>query len=407
MQAYWFDLPNLPNIQAKFIELGMDPFEVAFKRKCGMSPKEYFLLLLGIYTYFLGKSDKPSVLVDDTYFGSSFDSENIRKVMTDISLSPDQLAVNLLSTPRQNWATDCTPLRKYPLIEVLPGRHACADLGILYRCLTDKIYFHLQESYPGNQFGQLFGYIFQEYIFNLIRSFTYEGSILERTFYANPRFEGTNDEAGDGLVLMDDIAFVMEFKARLLTTREKHGGIKEVTLRGIDDILAKDKSKSKKGVVQLANTLPRLINGQAICSGPGKVLDLSGYRQIIPLVVTNEEALGFELSASSSRRNCKNPCSGKENASTRSGRCWYFPFGRWSCSKALSSRHRPMQMLLDYTDYVRHNPKDRAGSFNSFVHNRGLFTDASSGPPIRRRINNVRTSSRWLSWKGENEAKDL
>ena len=170
-------------------------------------------------------------------------------MMSDVSQTPDQFGIRLLSEPRQNWALDCTSLRKYPLLEVFPGKHACLDLSILYRCLDDKIYFLLQDAYPDQKFGQLMGYVFEEYFFRLLRRFTYEGDILVRTFYANPRFEGTNDEAGDALIFDDQTTVVMELKARLLTTRERFGGFTEITLKRDEMSLAEVIPEEGRGLV--------------------------------------------------------------------------------------------------------------------------------------------------------------
>jgi hypothetical protein len=69
-------------------------------------------------------------------------------------------------------------------------------------------------------FGQLFGYIFEKYVTGFFRRFSYEGDALVRTFYAAPRFQGKQEEAGDGILTWSRSALVMEYKTRLLTTRE-------------------------------------------------------------------------------------------------------------------------------------------------------------------------------------------
>lgn len=128
------------------------------------------------------------LIMEGTQFGSVVPDQQVAKILSTIASTTDQLALALLSEPRQNWATDCTPLRKTPLLELNPGRFVCPDRGLLYRCLTDKIYFLLEEAYPDNTFHQLFGYVFEGYANRLIENFSYTGQVLERNFFAAPVF---------------------------------------------------------------------------------------------------------------------------------------------------------------------------------------------------------------------------
>lgn len=380
-RSFWFEILNTPAIQKRFQELKQKPFGIAFEEEYGLSLREYYLILFTLYVHFLAHGSGSAVLLNEQeYLIPTYKPEDVRRVMEDVSQSPDRLAIRLLGEPMQNWSMDCTSLRKRPLIEVFPGKHACPDLSILYRCLTEKIYFLLQKAYPEQMFGQLMGYVFEEYIFQLVRQFTYEGDILHRTFWANPRFHGTNDEAADGLIYQDDIAISLECKARLLTTREKFGGFKEVTLKGIDDILTKSNSRNKKGTGQLAYTLPRLLGGEPIVAGPGKPLELSGCRQIIPAIITLEETMGLEAIRQMTEKRLVASLSAKGVTTERIAPLLVLTVGEVELLEAISRRHRPVPLICEYLDYVRGNPKDRAGSFSSYVANRGLTEEPGFGP---------------------------
>ena len=384
-RSFWFELPSLPAVQKKFQELRMKPFGVAFEEKYGLSLREYHLILYTLYVYFLTHGmATPALLNEESYLIPTYKPEDVRRVMAEVSQTPDQLAIKLLGEPRQNWAMDCTALKKYPLIEVFPGQHACPDLQILYGCLTEKIYYRLQEAYPDHQFGQLMGYIFEEYIFQLIRQFTYEGDVLARTFFANPKFQGTNDEAGDGVVYLEEAALVIECKARYLTTREKFGGLRDVTLKGIDDILSKTNSKGKKGVEQLANTLPKLLGGKSIVSGSGKAFDLSGCKQVIPVIITLEGTMGLEAIRQMAEKKLLDSLAAKGATTDRVGPLLVLTVGEMELLEALSRSHPPMTLIREYIAYVRDNPKDRAGSFRGYISNRGLTQEPGFGPSFSK-----------------------
>src|SRR5262249_4037779 len=160
--------------------------------------REFFLILTGLHANYEGhalNAKSPLLIDEEENLRPWFSREDIQRVMAIISCTPDDLALKLLSEPRQNWAMDVTPLRSTPIIQLFPGKYSCPDSRLLYRCLIDRIYFLLQDAYPEGQFSQLFGYLFEDYIHCLIREFAYEGTDLVRTFYASPFFEGTTDEA--------------------------------------------------------------------------------------------------------------------------------------------------------------------------------------------------------------------
>jgi hypothetical protein len=316
-QSFWFDLPGTPAIRQKAREIGVKTFDDAFAARYGLPLREFFLVLLALYGGFEGGSpqnDGPRLLDEATYLRPGFADTDLRLALALVSQTPDELAIRLLGEPRQNWATDGAPLRGKPVIQVFPGQYACPDRGLLYRALTDVVYYLLQRAYPEGRFGQLFGYVFEQYVHGVLREFTCESAFLARSFYASPKFRGTTDEAGDALLYWEDgalhardlarqsddlprrgdTAVLMEYKARLLSTREKYAGIPEATLKGIDDILGTDKQGSNKGVAQLAKNLARILRGERLVSGPGESLDLSGCKHIIPTVIAYEELVALE-----------------------------------------------------------------------------------------------------------------
>jgi hypothetical protein len=369
-QCFWFDLPTAVAVRARFEALGVPPFDEAFAAKYGLPLREFFLILYTLHLGFEAHAlrDRNPLLRDEAaYLWPMFDREHVRLVLSLVSQTPDNLALKLLSTPRQNWATDCTPLREHPVIQVFEGKHACPDRNLLHRCLTDKVYFLLQKAYTDKAFSQLFGYIFEEYVTRFFRRFSSESDALVRTFYAAPRFQGKQEEAGDGILSWSRAALVMEYKARLLTTREKYGGVTEALLGGVEDIIGKE--GTKKGVYQLARVIKRLLAGERVVAGSPKALDLKDCPRIHPVLVTYEEALGLESVRQQAEAKFTAALQVDDEKRKQVGRLLILTVEEVEILAGLALRHCLEDVVGDYADYVTANPKDRAGSFRSFICN--------------------------------------
>jgi hypothetical protein len=89
----------------------------------------------------------------------------------------------------------------------------------------------------------------------------------------------------------------MEFKAGMLTNRQRYGGQAVETLKGIDDLLTRKPlpgQKGKKGTAQLASSIVRLLRGEAVVSAGAVEGDLCGTRAILPALVVFDESLANE-----------------------------------------------------------------------------------------------------------------
>ncbi len=238
--------------------------------------------------------------------------------------------------------------------------------------MTDRIYYLLEGAYEKKTFSQLFGYIFEEYVNGIIRQFAYEGSTLVREFYASPFFEGTNEQAGDGILHWDDAAVLMEYKARQLTTRERYAGIEEVLMDGIDDILGKKESRNKKGVAQLASNIKRLLAGEKVVSGSGHALDISGCPTIYPMIVSYDDAMSIEAVRQYAEANFRVSLEKRGVDPTRVSTLFVFSLKDFETLEAVAKKFPPKQLLSEYADHIRKNPKDRLGSFRNFIVKNGL-----------------------------------
>lgn len=367
-QSFWFDLPKKSNIQQRFAKRNMPDFESAFATKYGIKMREFFLIICSLYLGFethASRNNNPLLLDEEPYLTPGFARGNVRKVLSHISQTPDELAISLLAKPRQNWATDCTELQEHPIIQVFEGKLACPDLDLLRRSLVDRIYFLLQKAYPDGAFRELFGYVFEEYINTIVRRFSYEGKELVRTFYSSPRFEGKRDEAGDGILVWPRAALVMEYKARQLTTRERYSGLTNLVVAGVEDITGKE--GTKKGVFQLAKVIKRLLEGENIVSGSRETLSLSNHPLIHPVLITYEEAMGLE----SVRQHCQEKFSSalqiESEKRKQIGELLVLTIEEIEILERLALKDSPETILQEYVAYLRAHQNDRAGSFHSFV----------------------------------------
>jgi hypothetical protein len=368
-QSFWFDLPAGSSVRARFKKLNAPDFDTAFMAKYGVPLRDFFLILFCLHSAFRvngQRSNGPLLLEAANYFASTFDSKHVACVLSNVSITPDELAIALLSTPRQNWATDSTPLRVHPVIQVFESKYACSDVNLLYRSIFDKLYFLLQKACSDKTFAQLVGYIFEEYVNDLLRRFSYEGDSLVRTFYAAPHFDGTQDEAGDGILAWTDAALVMEYKSRLLTTREKYCGVTDVLLAGVDDIIGNE--RNKKGVYQLAKVIERVLSGEKIVAGSPKRLDLSACPRVFPVMVTLEPTLGLESVRQQAQAKFTSMLQVGEEGRKRIGELLILTIEDIEILEGLASRHSAHEVVRDYASYVAAHPNDLAGSFRSFVY---------------------------------------
>jgi len=369
-QSFWFDLPASDAIRQKLREMGIPDFNTAFNQRYGLPLRDLFLAVVSMFADFGSQAmrlGQGPLLLDQARYRPCFTEEALRQIFTLVAQSPDQLALKLLSEPRQNWAMDSTPLRQSPVIEVFPGRYTCPDRALLYRWLVDGLYFLLQKAYSEGQFSQLFGYVFEEYVNQLVRQFSVESDFVFRTFYASPKFQGTSDQAGDGLIHRGDTALLMEYKARLLTTREKYSGVREATIKGIDDIVYKDKKGGNKGVAQLASCLARLLKGeQIVARGSGKGLDLSTCPHIFPAIVTYEPSIALEAVRQRADAKLRNSLKKDGVEQDRVGPLLLFCVDDIEAMQSLALKHDPRQVIHEYVGYLRNRP-DRTGSFRSYL----------------------------------------
>jgi hypothetical protein len=299
-QLFWIDLPTDASLLAAAKRCGLDRgLADAFEAKTGL-PLRTFLDLHALLYYGLLQPKSPAgvapALLDPSSLPKEIPSEQVSAFFAALSQSPDDLAISLLSRPRQSWATDITPLRRAPILEVFEKRYACADLNLLLRTAVEGVFFFLQESYPAGTFRPYFGHLFAHYINHVFSSFLVSQSSLEWTFFPGPKFDN-GDEAADGACRWPKTLLLMEYKAGLLTNYQRYGGRQSDTLKGIDDLLIRNPGsgkKGKKGTGQLVDSILKLLRNEPVTSAGVVAKDLLENREILPALVVFDEALANE-----------------------------------------------------------------------------------------------------------------
>jgi hypothetical protein len=134
---------------------------------------------------------------------------------------------------------------------------------------------------------EFFGAIFGWYVYHVLSGFGIDSPVLTRTIYRSPKFQGTNDEVCDTLLLWSNTAVLFEAKGMRLTTRQESGISVADTLKAIDGMLGDKKS----GTGQLAKSIQRILDGQVVVA-ENSVADIRACGTIIPAIVVYDESLG-------------------------------------------------------------------------------------------------------------------
>jgi hypothetical protein len=190
----------------------------------------------------------------------------------------------------------------------------------------------------------------------------------------------------------------MEYKARLLTTRQKYAGVTEVLLGGIEDIIGKEKPKKgvyqlatvirrllagekvvagshkpldlkEKGVYQLATVIRRLLAGEKVVAGSHKPFDLKDCQRIHPVLVTYEKGLGLEAVRQQAEAKFTATLQIDEQKRKQVGRLLILTIEEVELLETLALRHSLEEVIRDYADHLTANLLGQASSFRSFICN--------------------------------------
>jgi len=294
--CFWVDSQDDHIVRRTMDSLGLEgTLDSYLYKEHGLTLRELVLILAKAYWVFKdgASSVAPEVhLLEPASMGDAqFTADQVRKAFQLAGIAPDKLAPLLLGA-RQSWATDFSPIRRKPLIEVYPGSYICADVSIFSAFFMDGIYDILQEVVPSDNVRSLFGVLFERYVNTLFEQFLCGAPPLVRRFAADPKFVGSaEDQAGDGVILLNDITVLMEYKGGMLSRRQKYATNIREAIDGIDSLLAKF-GKGKKGVGQLIENIDRILKGEKLRVA-AEELDIPATSKIVPALVVYDDSLGL------------------------------------------------------------------------------------------------------------------
>ena len=375
-KAFWFDLPRqlAPAWSGSQQQIECE-FDEAFRAEHGISLADFLLVGLSACCFFLVNSTgEPALFEPRSYFHNEQVANIAETALSYLSRSPDSFALDILRSPRQSWHLDFTYLRAFPLIELWPGRFACADLELLARALTEGVYWRLRSAYDnaGRDFPKLFGSVYEAYIHSLMDGFANRGPSLARQFYRGPRFEGRNEQVCDGLLVRDDLglAVLAEYKSSLLSPHQLHSGDKGALLQGIEDAFARDKSgRNRKGTGQLAQSIKHILDGELVAApsaDPSPCPDLRDLR-LLPMILIYQEGLQLHATRSFLERRFRKSLSDRGVSCDAVGPLLLLSLQDIEMISELALHQDVGKLLDDYAQSVDVDRRDLFGSFHNYV----------------------------------------
>lgn len=368
--CFWMEAQDDPAVRQKMNELGLpDTLDGYFLNAHGLTLRDFIMILVKAYYVFqvgaMGNPPESQVLEPSVMHEKQFTTDQIAKAFVVAGIAPDKLSPLLLGA-RQSWATDFSPIRSKPLIEVYPGKYTCADASIFGAFFMDGIFDLLQEAVPDDKFRQLFGTLFERYINMMFEQFLCGAPPLVRRFAADPSFVGPrNDQAGDGVILLNDMTVLMEYKGGMLTRRQKYATNIRETIAGIETLLAKF-GKGKKGVGQLVENIERILKGEKLRVA-AEELDIPATSTIIPVLVVYDDSLGLHAVRNHVEAKLLAEVRNRKLPEDRIGPLCILTMRDVESIQDYSSGVSVEAIFKDYCEYLVKGREDTTGSFHGFI----------------------------------------
>lgn len=373
--CFWMESQDDPLVRSKMQELKLtESLDDYFAKAHGITLRDFIRILVRAYYVFhvgaMSNPPKVQLLNPAAMKEKQFTTEQIAKAFSIAGIAPDNLAPYLLAA-RQSWATDFSPIRSKPLIEVFEGKYTCPDARIFGGFFMEGIYDILLEIIPGDNARQLFGTLFERYINIVLEDCLKVPPPLARRFAKDPKYfgENHNDQAGDGIILMSDFAVLMEYKGGMLTRRQKYATDLRDTITGIESLLART-GKGKKGIGQLVDNIERILNGEHLRVAT-EVLDISQKSKIIPALVVYDDSLTLHAVRNHVEGKFLAEVHARKLTEQRIGPLCVLSIRDIESIQGLSSGVSVETIFREYCDYlVSGGSQDVTGSFHGFVHQR-------------------------------------
>jgi hypothetical protein len=253
-------------------------------------------------------------------------------------------------------------------------------MTLFIRIFIDRIFFLLQDAYGKDHFRSLMGKLVECYVDRLIGEFALTSG-PGRTYLSSPRFVGTQDEAADGILLWSESAAVIEDKAGLLATRQRLSGIPDEIIQGIQSLALGSGGKKRKGVLQLATNIGRILAGESRLSCEGDSFDVSACSRFFPILVCLDEALGVHAVQKWLQPHFAAALAKLGGDTSRVGPLMVLTIRDVEQLAIAGQSVSVERVLTEYAQHLTSQPKDFTGSFSRFLRDRfGASIDWKSSP---------------------------
>lgn len=234
---------------------------------------------------------------------SQVSEEEATRLLGLVALTPQEFKERLDQANQLPFQTNLTVFRSYPVVRFESGLHRVLDKAFLLDKLGSGAYWVLRDSlqakeeYGGDarkaakRLNGWWGELIEEYLHRAFRN-----SPASSRYLAEPTFDGSTDEGGDGLLDYGDTIVLMEYKSSPLAVVPRHSVSPHALAR---EILAKFAAKKgsgtgerrgARGIPQLAGRVRAFLAGRPI-GGVASARVLSIY----PVLVCSDTALGAPM----------------------------------------------------------------------------------------------------------------
>jgi hypothetical protein len=198
------------------------------------------------------------------------------------------------------------PFKTFSMIEIIDGIYICIDPFFLSEKLSSGIYWKIFDSLRNekqrNDFFQVYGYIFEQHVRQMLRQITSKNGYFVRKGLqlSSPTYQN-NDESFDEMIYYPESKhlIVFECKSSFMHTEAKYGNsIRKFEKEIRKKFVAKEDSTGK-GIGQFANHISKLFH-----KDKGKRLHLNNpefdkyiqnAEKISPVLITQEPIISLHI----------------------------------------------------------------------------------------------------------------
>lgn len=256
-----------------------------FEETTGISVSDFVALVFGLTSRYLELTldhlfrNPGAYFIPATFFSkTAIRAEVVNRFLVLISTEPKELQ-ELLRRNAQRPLADMVVLQGNPCVQSGHGLF-CLDPISLIEKASSGIYWILNGTHfaKGNRLFEFWGLLFEEYVNRLLLDAYH---VPGAQVIPNPVFaDGT--EVCDAAIMEGRDLLLLEHKASILTAEAKYAGDANVFEEDVKKKLVFD-GEHDKGVLQLANSIKRILSGELI-------EQLGGYTpaRIFPVLVVQD-----------------------------------------------------------------------------------------------------------------------